>query len=133
GVAAALVGQRLSELDPADLDSSLIEVTADVLGHVDAATGKPFVDVVADAAEQKGTGRWTVQSALELGVPVNTIAESVFARSTSGHPDLRAAAQDTLSGPDRSSHLSVPGADVSQLVNDVRSALWASKVVAYAQ
>jgi 6-phosphogluconate dehydrogenase len=95
---------------------------------VDAATGKPLVDVIADAAEQKGTGRWTVQSALELGVPVNAIAESVFARSASGHARLRQAAQKALTGPD-----GAPVEDVDQLVQDVRAALWASKVVAYAQ
>ncbi|MEP6815799.1 MAG: NADP-dependent phosphogluconate dehydrogenase, partial [Marmoricola sp.] len=67
-----------------DLDSFLIKITADVLSHTDAETGKPFVDVVADAAEQKGTGRWTVQSALDLGVPITGIAEATFARSISG-------------------------------------------------
>jgi 6-phosphogluconate dehydrogenase len=111
-----------------DLDSYLIEITAEVLAHVDPPTGRPFVDVVADAAEQKGTGRWTVQSALELGVPVNAIAEAVFARSASGDTRLREAARSALSGPkDR------PVDDVGQLVEDVRAALWASKVVAYAQ
>ncbi|MGQ4380612.1 NADP-dependent phosphogluconate dehydrogenase, partial [Streptomyces sp. SAS_267] len=73
------------------LDSYLIEITAEVLSHVDAATGKPFVDVVQDRAEQKGTGRWTVQIALDLGVPVSGIAEAVFARSLSGHAGLREA------------------------------------------
>jgi 6-phosphogluconate dehydrogenase len=86
------------------------------------------VDVVADAAEQKGTGRWTVQSALELGVPTNAIAEAVFARSTSGHAGLREAARSALSGPGGG-----PVDDPKQLVEDVRAALWASKVVAYAQ
>src|SRR5580693_6950059 len=69
------------------LNSYLIEITAEVLAHTDAATGKPFVDVVLDQAEQKGTGRWTVQDALDLGVPVSGIAEAVFARSLSGHAD----------------------------------------------
>jgi 6-phosphogluconate dehydrogenase len=86
------------------------------------------VDVVGDAAEQKGTGRWTVQTALELGVPTNAIAEAVFARSASGHTRLRAAARSALSGPDGG-----PVDDPKQLVEDVRAALWASKVVAYAQ
>src|SRR5918911_845182 len=80
------------------LDSYLIEITAEVLSHVDAATGKPFVDVVQDQAEQKGTGRWTVQIALDLGVPVSGIAEAVFARALSGSPQLRAAARG-LPGP----------------------------------
>lgn len=64
-----------------------------MLAHTDAATGKPFVDVVADAAEQKGTGRWTVQLGLDLGQPITGIAEAAFARSLSGHIDLRTAAQ----------------------------------------
>ena len=80
------------------LDSYLIEITAEVLAHTDAKTGRPFVDVVADAAEQKGTGRWTVQIALDLGTPVSGIAEAMFARSLSGHGDLRAAARE-LAGP----------------------------------
>lgn len=82
------------------LDSYLIEITAEVLSHVDAATGKPFVDVVVDQAEQKGTGRWTVQIALDLGVPVSGIAEAVFARSLSGHAELREASRGWL-GPRR--------------------------------
>ncbi|OEV12530.1 6-phosphogluconate dehydrogenase, partial [Streptomyces nanshensis] len=80
------------------LDSYLIEITAQVLTHTDAETGRPFLDVVADRAEQKGTGRWTVQTALDLGVPVPGIAEAVFARSVSGHADLRAASRH-LAGP----------------------------------
>ena len=79
-----------------DLESFLIEITADVLAQVDAATGQPFVDIVLDQAEQKGTGRWTVQSALDLGIPITGIAEATFARSLSGHADQRAAARDGL-------------------------------------
>src|SRR5579859_528105 len=82
------------------LNSYLIEITAEVLAHTDAKTQKPFVDVVLDQAEQKGTGRWTVQTALDLGVPVDGIAEATFARSLSGHTDLRAAARG-LAGPGR--------------------------------
>jgi len=115
-----------------DLESFLIEITAEVLAHTDATTGKPFVDVVVDQAEQKGTGRWTVQSALELGVPITGIAEATFARSLSGHADQRAAAvqafADLASG-------SASGfvTDRDQFIEDVRKALYASKVVAYAQ
>jgi 6-phosphogluconate dehydrogenase len=109
-----------------DLESFLIEITAEVLGHVDAATGKPFVDVVLDQAEQKGTGRWTVQTALDLGVPVGGIAEAVFARSVSGHAPLREAAQG-LPGPS-ASRVSDPG-----FADAVEKALYASKIVAYAQ
>jgi 6-phosphogluconate dehydrogenase len=113
-----------------DLESFLIEITADVLGHVDAATGRPFVDIVLDQAEQKGTGRWTVQSALDLGVPITGIAEATFARSLSGHADQRAAARATFADVDAEPW--VVG-DRDTFVEDVRKALYASKVVAYAQ
>jgi 6-phosphogluconate dehydrogenase len=112
-----------------ELESYLIEITADVLGHIDAATGAPFVDVVADRAEQKGTGRWTVQNALELGVPVTGIAEGVFARSLSALTDERTAARP-LPGPGRETR---PARTDHDLVDDVRRALYASKIVAYAQ
>ena len=84
-----------------DLESFLIEITAEVLAHVDAATGKPFVDVVLDQAEQKGTGRWTVQSALDLGVPITGIAEATFARSLSGHAEQREAARQAFADAGR--------------------------------
>ena len=130
GVEPAELAEIFEEWNSGDLDSYLIEITAEVLRHVDAETGRPFVDIVADAAAQKGTGRWTVQIALELGVPVNTIAESVFARSTSGHTALREAARKALAGPQRTT---VSDADRAALVENVRQALWSSKVVAYAQ
>jgi 6-phosphogluconate dehydrogenase len=111
------------------LDSYLIEITADVLSHVDSATGKPFVDIVVDQAEQKGTGRWTVQIGLDLGVPISGIAEAVFARSLSGSAELRKAASG-LTGP-KVTPLS--GAEAEKFADDVEQALYASKVVAYAQ
>jgi 6-phosphogluconate dehydrogenase len=103
-----------------DLDSFLIQITAQVLAHKDPETGKPFVDVVLDQAEQKGTGRWTVQNALDLGIPITGIAEATFARALSGHADQREAAREAF------------GTAVSPQVSD-RGALYASKVVAYAQ
>jgi 6-phosphogluconate dehydrogenase len=112
-----------------DLESFLIEITADVLGHTDAETGKPFVDVVLDQAEQKGTGRWTVQSALDLGVPITGIAEATFARSLSGHAEQRAAARKVFAEADGQATIT----DRDGFVDDVRKALYASKVVAYAQ
>ena len=130
GLAPARLAEVFTEWNTGDLDSYLIEITADVLAHVDAETGQPFVDVVADAAAQKGTGQWTVQIALELGVPVNTIAESVFSRSTSGHTALRTAARAALKGPERRV---ADDAAVDALIENVREALWAAKVVAYAQ
>ncbi|HVW41866.1 MAG TPA: NADP-dependent phosphogluconate dehydrogenase, partial [Amycolatopsis sp.] len=109
------------------LDSYLIEITAEVLAHTDAATGKPFVDIVTDQAEQKGTGRWTVQIGLDLGVPISGIAEAVFARSLSGSAGLRAASRG-LPGPKRA-----PISDAGTFADDVERALYASKIVAYAQ
>jgi 6-phosphogluconate dehydrogenase len=109
-----------------DLESFLIEITATVLDKVDAETGKPLVDVIVDQAEQKGTGRWTAQDALELGVPLTGITEAVFARSLSNLRDQRRDASGVLSGPK-------PGGASESLVDDIRSALYASKVVAYAQ
>jgi len=109
------------------LDSYLIQITAEVLAHTDKTTGQPFVDIVLDQAEQKGTGRWTVQDALDLGVPVSGIAEAVFARSLSGHADLRAAARG-LPGPAQP-----PLPDPKEFAGKVEHALYASKVVSYAQ
>jgi 6-phosphogluconate dehydrogenase len=108
------------------LDSYLIQITAEVLAHTDKITNQPFVDIVLDQAEQKGTGRWTVQDALDLGVPVSGIAEAVFARSLSGHADLRAAARQ-LPGPRRR-----PAGD-GGFADKVEQALYASKLVSYAQ
>src|SRR4249920_1947462 len=112
-----------------DLESFLIQITADVLAHTDAETGQPFVDVVLDQAEQKGTGRWTVQSALDLGVPITGIAEATFARSLSGHAEQRQAARESF-GTDLAP---AQYDDRDAFVEDVRRALYASKVVAYAQ
>lgn len=111
------------------LDSYLIEITAEVLAHRDQATGEPFVDVVLDQAEQKGTGRWTVQIALDLGVPVSGIAEAVFARSLSGHADLRSASRG-LPGP---TPTPLSGSEADRFASRVEQALYASKIVSYTQ
>ncbi|MFG3045110.1 NADP-dependent phosphogluconate dehydrogenase [Streptomyces sp. NPDC048241] len=111
------------------LDSYLIEITAEVLSHVDAETGEPFVDVVVDQAEQKGTGRWTVQIALDLGVPVSAIAEAVFARSVSGHADLRDASRH-LAGPKPTP---LGKEEAAAFADQVEQALYASKIVSYTQ
>jgi 6-phosphogluconate dehydrogenase len=111
------------------LGSYLIEITAEVLKQNDPESGQPFVDVVLDQAEQKGTGRWTVQAALDLGVPVSGIAESVFARALSGGADVRKSAADAgLPGPTAGQ-----GDHGGNLQDDVEQALFASKIVAYAQ
>jgi 6-phosphogluconate dehydrogenase len=135
GLAAtpAEIADIFREWNTGDLDSFLIQITADVLAHTDAATGQPFVDIVADRAEQKGTGRWTVQSALDLGIPITGIAEATFARSLSGHTGQRAAAQEAFAGRDAAADLAALVEDRKQFVEDVRNALYASKIVAYAQ
>ncbi len=112
-----------------DLESFLIEITADVLAQTDVETGQAFVDVVLDQAEQKGTGRWTVQSALDLGVPITGIAEATFARALSGHAEQRGPAQEAFGSGVNDLAVS----DRDAFVEDVRLALYASKVVAYAQ
>jgi 6-phosphogluconate dehydrogenase len=130
GATPAELGSVFRDWNAGELESYLIGITAEVLEHVDAATGRPFVDVVADEADQKGTGRWGVQSALDLGVPVTGMAEAVFARSLSAHTaQRRAAAALPGPGPDRR----LRGAATDTLVEDVRRALYASKIVAYAQ
>jgi 6-phosphogluconate dehydrogenase len=115
-----------------DLDSYLIEITAEVLSQVDAATGKPLIDVIVDAAGQKGTGRWTVKAALDLGIPVTGIGEAVFARALSGARDQRAATTGTLPSGELTT-LEALGVSKDDFVEDVRRALYASKLVAYAQ
>ncbi|GMA38147.1 NADP-dependent phosphogluconate dehydrogenase [Mobilicoccus caccae] len=117
------------EWNTGDLDSYLIEITADVLRQIDAKTGEPLLDVIVDAAGMKGTGTWTVQTALDLATPVNTIAESVFARAVSSHTTLRRSAQRVLTGPGGTLEVE----DRAAFVADLRDSLWASKVIAYAQ
>ena len=128
GKSPAEIAEVFEEWNRGELESYLIEITAEVLRQVDAETGQPLVDVILDAAGAKGTGAWTVQTALDLGVPVSGIAEAVFARSLSSKLDQRAAASD-LPGP--SDAWLVDDADA--FVEDVRKALFASKIVAYSQ
>jgi 6-phosphogluconate dehydrogenase len=116
-----------AEWNRGDLDSYLIQITSEVLAKRDAATGRPLVDVILDEAEQKGTGKWTSQDALELGVPVTAITEAVFARTLSAQKARRVVASGTLAGP------SGRAGAADGLVEAVRDALYASKVVAYAQ
>lgn len=129
GASAAAIGDVFATWNTGDLESYLIEITADVLHHVDAETGAAFVDVVADRAEQKGTGRWTVQNALDLGVPITGIAEATFARALSGGVAQRDAARGVL--PAAVEPWAVD--DAEAFIDDVRAALYASKVVAYSQ
>ena len=118
------------EWNAGDLDSYLVEITAEVLDQVDQRTGKPLVDVIVDAAGQKGTGRWTVKAALDLGIPVTGIGEAVFARALSGARTMREATIGNLPSGTLDTR-AVAGRDA--FIEDVRRALYASKLVAYAQ
>jgi 6-phosphogluconate dehydrogenase len=130
-ISPAEIAEIFRAWNKGDLQSFLIEITADVLAQTDAATGRAFVDIVKDQAEQKGTGRWTVQSALDLGIPITGIAEATFARSLSGHADQREAAARTFAAAGGDGSWTVTDRD--EFVEDVRKALFASKIVAYAQ
>ena len=123
----AALAKVFDEWNSGDLSSYLIEITAEILKQVDAETGKAFVDVVLDEAGSKGTGVWTVQNAVGLGIPVSGIGEAVFARSVSSKPAQREAVQALERGRPK------PVEKPDGFEDDVRAALYASKVVAYAQ
>ena len=128
GLDAPAIAKIFEQWNAGDLDSFLIEITAKVLAKTDAKTNGPLVDVIVDQAEQKGTGTWTSIDALQLGVPLTGITEAVFARGLSALRDERKAASTTLAGPAPGQ-----GEDRDDLIEDIRLALYASKVVAYAQ
>ena len=128
GLNPAEIATVFTAWNKGELESYLIEITTEVLKQIDAKTGKPFIDVVLDQAGSKGTGVWTVQSSLDLGVPVSGIAEAVFARSLSSHVEQRAAAAG-LPGPANPRAIT----DRDAFVEDVRLALYASKIIAYSQ
>ena len=111
------------------LDSYLVEITGDILGTTDPDTGKPMVDVIQDTAGQKGTGKWTVISALDLGVPLTLISEAVFARTLSSQKDERVAASKILTGPKEEQY----SGDEQKLIDAVEMALYGAKIVSYAQ
>ncbi|MFP4352731.1 MAG: NADP-dependent phosphogluconate dehydrogenase [Puniceicoccaceae bacterium] len=128
GMDAPAIGGVFAEWNTGDLDSFLVEITADVLAQKDPVTGGNFVDVVLDTAGQKGTGKWTSINALDMGTPAPTIAEAVFARCLSAIKEERVAASEVLPGPDKAE---VPPA--SELVPAIRDALYCSKICSYAQ
>lgn len=123
-----------------ELSSYLVEITAQILRKKDSATGLPMVDVIQDVAGQKGTGKWTGQNALELGIPVPTITEAVFARTMSAQKEGRLALEEI--------YCSLPGRKTAQeeqtkapfspqekeaLLEDLRHTLYGAKICAYAQ
>ncbi len=122
------IGQVFTEWNQGDLDSFLIEITASIFRTKDPDTGDYLVDKVLDKAAQKGTGKWTSQSSLDLGIPVTAITEAVFARCLSALKDQRVIASKVLPGPS-----GTYSGDKAAFVNAIRDALYASKVVAYAQ
>jgi 6-phosphogluconate dehydrogenase len=133
GLEVPEIAERFRTWNDSELESFLIEISARVLAKTDEATGQPLVDVILDAAEQKGTGRWTAQDALERGVPLTGITEAVFARGLSALKDRRVHAAEVLAGPEgRGSSSRTSGGD-EQLAQDLEHALYASKIVSYAQ
>ncbi len=128
GMGAKEMNKVFTEWNNGPLDSYLIEITRDILAKDDEETGQPIVDIILDTAGQKGTGKWTSVSGLDLGVPIPQIAEAVFARCISALKEQRVAASEVLSGP----KLAYKG-DKSAFVAKLHDALYASKICSYAQ
>jgi 6-phosphogluconate dehydrogenase len=128
GLKAAQLAKTFAAWNKTELDSFLIEITATIFAKLDE-DGSPLIDHILDAAGQKGTGKWTAISALDLGMPVTLIGESVFARCLSALKEQRVSASHILKGP--------PAATVSaaqeEFIESVRSALYCSKIISYAQ
>ena len=129
GLTNAELAETFTQWNAGDLDSFLIEITRDIFKTKDPLTGGDLVDFVLDKAAQKGTGKWTSQLALDLGIPATAITEAVYARCLSAIKDERVAASKLLSGP-----TSAPAVtDKAAMIDAVRDALYCSKLVAYAQ
>jgi len=118
-----------TEWNEGDLDSFLIEITGNILGFKDPDTGQPMVDIIMDRAGQKGTGKWTIMSALNMGIPCSTMSEAVFARCISAIKTERVEASKVLKGPETTT---LSGSK-EEWIQAVRDALYASKVCSYAQ
>ncbi|MFO1443558.1 NADP-dependent phosphogluconate dehydrogenase [Bacillus sp. Bva_UNVM-123] len=123
------LNEVFAEWNKGELDSYLIEITANIFTKKDEETGKPLVDLILDTAGQKGTGKWTSQSALDLGVPLPLITESVFARFISAMKDERVYASQHLRGPEKQPY----SGDKKAFIESVRKALYMSKICSYAQ
>jgi 6-phosphogluconate dehydrogenase len=128
GLSAKEMHNVFAEWNKGELDSYLIEITRDILSKVDKETGEPLVDLIMDTAGQKGTGKWTSQAALDLGIATPTITEAVFARCISAVKDERVAASKELTGPD----VKFEG-NKEEFIEAIRQALFASKICSYAQ
>ena len=121
------IQETFSRWNQGPLKSHLIEITAEILNHLDA-NNRPLVDLILDASSQKGTGKWTVESGLDLGQPLTVIGDAVFARALSAEKELRVKASQMLNGP-----ASVFSDDLSGFLEDLEQALWAAQVIAYTQ
>ncbi|MDK2779802.1 MAG: 6-phosphogluconate dehydrogenase [Trichococcus sp.] len=130
GMSVEEIAAVFIEWNKGELDSFLIDITADILTKYDPATGKPMVEIILDRAGNKGTGKWTSQSALDLGVPLPLITESVFARYISALKTERVAASEILTGPAAATK---EGLDKAAFVESIRKALYFSKIMSYAQ
>ena len=128
GLSAAEMSAVFASWNEGELGSYLIDISAQILQHTDPETGVPLVDMILDTAEQKGTGKWASQVALDLGVPAPTIAEAVFARTLSAIQTERVAAAQVLHGPE-----TAPWPERGVVLAQLRGALMAAKVCAYAQ
>ena len=122
------MSEVFAEWNKGELDSYLIEITADILAFKEPETGKPLVEMILDTAGQKGTGRWTSLAALNLGIPAQTIAEAVFARAMSAIKEERIYAAKQLNGP-----ISKFDGDNEEFIDMIRQALYAAKICSYAQ
>ncbi|RXZ77061.1 NADP-dependent phosphogluconate dehydrogenase [Paenibacillaceae bacterium] len=129
GVSTEELHEIFTEWNKGELDSYLIEITADIFSKYDPETNQPMVDVILDSAGQKGTGKWTSQSSLDLGVPLTIITESVFSRFLSAMKEERVAASKLLKGPQAAPFQG----DKAAFIESVRKALFASKICSYAQ
>jgi 6-phosphogluconate dehydrogenase len=128
GMKPAEMSEVFAAWNGTELESYLVDITADILARVDGETGQPLVDLILDTAEQKGTGKWASQIALDMGVTAPTIADAVFARTVSAVKDERVAAADVLKGPRKRYE-----GDHQAFIEMIRRALLAAKVCAYAQ
>lgn len=128
GLSAQEMSDVFARWNTGVLDSYLIEITRDILGYVDPETNQPLVDNILDTAGQKGTGKWTVVSAMDTGTPLTLISEAVFSRCLSAQKDQRVHASKILSGPKPTYT-----GDKAQLIDDIEQALYAAKIVSYAQ
>lgn len=131
GLSAQEISTIFGEWNEGELDSFLMEISTQILGTVDPDTGKPMVEVIMDAAGNKGTGKWTSQSALDLGEPLSLITESVYARYISSQKDQRVKASQIIPGVNDA--LTLSEEERSTLIEDIRKALYFSKIVSYAQ